>query len=108
MRWRTQASSHLATSGGIVTLPVAQARGSRARDQILSGHNRVSAARQAGIEVVPAWVREMDDEAAYMALVLSNVAKRAASYGAGQACAEKCARDKSLCCSRWSSRTICW
>jgi len=40
--------------------------------QIVSGHNRVEAARRAGLTKVPAWVREMDDEAAFMDLVLCN------------------------------------
>ncbi|MFP4239811.1 MAG: Spo0J and IME4 domain-containing protein, partial [Rhodosalinus sp.] len=40
--------------------------------QILSGHHRHEAAKQVGLDVVPCWVREMDDEAAYMALVTSN------------------------------------
>ena len=40
--------------------------------QIVSGHNRVAAARRAGIPKMPAWVREMDDDTAFMELVLSN------------------------------------
>lgn len=40
--------------------------------QILSGHHRHAAAKQAGLATVPCWVREMDDDAAYMALVTSN------------------------------------
>ena len=40
--------------------------------QIISGHHRLEAAKRAGIESVPCWVRELDDEAAYMALVTSN------------------------------------
>lgn len=40
--------------------------------QIISGHNRTAAARRAGLEQIPAWVREMDDETAFMQLVLSN------------------------------------
>lgn len=40
--------------------------------QILSGHNRVKAAESAQVWLVPTWVREMDDEAAYMQLVLAN------------------------------------
>jgi ParB/RepB/Spo0J family partition protein len=42
------------------------------RYQIVSGHQRVEAARRAGISDVPAWIREMDDAEAYMLLVLSN------------------------------------
>ena len=40
--------------------------------QILSGHNRVKAAESAQVWLVPTWVREMDDDAAYMQLVLAN------------------------------------
>jgi len=40
--------------------------------QIISGHHRWQAANQAGIESVPCWVRDMDDDEAYMALVTSN------------------------------------
>lgn len=40
--------------------------------QIISGHHRVEAARQAGVAEVPAWVAEMDDDEAFMQLVLSN------------------------------------
>jgi ParB family chromosome partitioning protein len=40
--------------------------------QIVAGHHRVAAARAAGLETVPCWVREMDDDEAFMALVLAN------------------------------------
>jgi site-specific DNA-methyltransferase (adenine-specific) len=40
--------------------------------QIVSGHHRVEAARRAGLTEVPTWVRDMDDEEAFMQLVLSN------------------------------------
>jgi ParB/RepB/Spo0J family partition protein len=40
--------------------------------QIVSGHQRAEAARVAGLEEVPCWVREMTDDEAYMALVLDN------------------------------------
>jgi ParB/RepB/Spo0J family partition protein len=40
--------------------------------QILSGHHRHAAALKAGLDAVPCWVRDMDDDAAYMALVTSN------------------------------------
>ena len=40
--------------------------------QIVSGHNRVIAAREAGFKEVPAWVREMDDAEAFMQLLLCN------------------------------------
>lgn len=40
--------------------------------QIISGHHRTIAARRAEQTSIPAWVREMDDDNAYMQLVLSN------------------------------------
>jgi len=40
--------------------------------QIVAGHHRFAAARGAGLEAVPCWVREMDDDEAFMALVLAN------------------------------------
>ncbi|GAB6188157.1 DNA N-6-adenine-methyltransferase [Thermopirellula anaerolimosa] len=42
------------------------------RFQVLSGHQRVRAARKAGLEEIWAWVEPLDDEAALMELVLSN------------------------------------
>lgn len=40
--------------------------------QIISGHHRHAAAVKAGLESVPCWVVEMDDDEAYMALATSN------------------------------------
>lgn len=40
--------------------------------QIISGHHRYEAAKQAGLNQVPCWIRAMDDDEAYMALVTSN------------------------------------
>lgn len=40
--------------------------------QIVSGHHRVEAAGRAGLAEVPAWVRDMDDDEAFMLLVLGN------------------------------------
>lgn len=40
--------------------------------QILSGHHRVEAARRAALAEVPCWVRELDDDEAFMQLVLAN------------------------------------
>lgn len=41
--------------------------------QIVRGHHRKEAAKQAGLETVPCWVREMSDDEAYMQLALGNV-----------------------------------
>jgi len=40
--------------------------------QIISGHHRHAAAVKAGLETVPCWVVEMDDDTAYMSLATSN------------------------------------
>jgi len=40
--------------------------------QMISGHHRLEASNRAGITHIAAWVREMDDDEAFMALVLSN------------------------------------
>lgn len=40
--------------------------------EILSGHHRHEAARSAGLDSIPCWVREMDDDEAFMLLVLEN------------------------------------
>lgn len=40
--------------------------------QIVSGHHRWLAGKQAGLTELPCWVREMSDEDAYMQLVLCN------------------------------------
>jgi ParB family chromosome partitioning protein len=42
------------------------------RYQILSGHHRKAAAKQAGLSTVWCWVEPLDDEAAFMALATSN------------------------------------
>lgn len=40
--------------------------------QIISGHHRKAAAESAGLSTVPCWVEDMDDETAFMQLVLAN------------------------------------
>lgn len=42
------------------------------RYQIISGHHRVLAAKVADLVEVPAWIREISDEDAFMALALNN------------------------------------
>jgi ParB/RepB/Spo0J family partition protein len=41
--------------------------------QIVSGHNRKDAAERVGLKQIPAYVRDLDDQQAYMELVLSNL-----------------------------------
>lgn len=43
------------------------------RYQVVQGHHRLEAARAAGFDSVPCWVREMTDDEAYMLLALGNV-----------------------------------
>ena len=40
--------------------------------QVISGHTRLKAAQQSGCSVLPCWVKDLDDEAAFMELVLAN------------------------------------
>lgn len=40
--------------------------------QIISGHHRLEAAFKVGIEFIPCWVKEMDEEAGYMGLASYN------------------------------------
>ena len=40
--------------------------------QIISGHHRVEAASRAGLDEVPCWVKDLDDDEAFMQLVLAN------------------------------------
>ena len=44
--------------------------------EIISGHNRVEACRRAGIEKIPATVRELDDDTAIILMVDSNLRQR--------------------------------
>lgn len=44
--------------------------------EIISGHNRVEACRRAGIERIPATVRELDDDTAIIVMVDSNLRQR--------------------------------
>lgn len=42
------------------------------RFELISGHHRFEAAKKCGLSELPAWVDELDDDAAYMQLVLAN------------------------------------
>ncbi|MEA4890789.1 MAG: ParB/RepB/Spo0J family partition protein [Clostridiaceae bacterium] len=56
----------------ILVRPTASAEGY----EIISGHNRVSAARLAGLSSIPAIIRNLDDESAIVAMVDSNLRQR--------------------------------
>lgn len=65
-----QLAGHIAAgfdhSHALIVRPVAD------EYEIISGHHRYLAALQAGLATVPCWVREYDDDTAYMQLVLCN------------------------------------
>ena len=46
------------------------------RFQIIGGHNRVTASRMAGLTVVPALVRQLDDQQAWKLMIFSNLKHR--------------------------------
>ena len=54
--------------------------------EIISGHNRVEAARQAGLEEMPAIIRQMDDETAIVAMIDSNLRQREQLFPRGSTC----------------------
>jgi ParB/RepB/Spo0J family partition protein len=62
-----QSTGEFHASHAIIVRPMAAGR-----YQIVSGHNRVNAALEAGFKEVPAWVRDMTDEEAFMQLLLCN------------------------------------
>ena len=60
------------TTGGFGTEHAILVRPHGSVFQVISGHHRTEAARRAGLAEAPAWVREMDDDEAFMQLVLGN------------------------------------
>ncbi len=60
------------TVNGILT-PVLLRPDGNGKYETISGHRRIHAANMAGLKVVPAVVKEMDDDAAVIAMVDSNV-----------------------------------
>ena len=60
------------TVNGILT-PVLLRPDGKGKYETISGHRRIHAASMAGLKVVPAVVREMDDDTAVIAMVDSNV-----------------------------------
>jgi ParB family chromosome partitioning protein len=44
--------------------------------EIISGHNRVEAAKEAGLTEIPSFIKEMDDETATIAMIDSNLSQR--------------------------------
>ena len=57
--------------------------------EVVSGHNRVEAARLAGINEIPATIRQMDDETAIIAMIDSNLRQREKLFPSEKAFAYK-------------------
>jgi ParB/RepB/Spo0J family partition protein len=67
-----QIANSIRSSGGYDPAHAIKVRPYTGKYQIVSGHNRTKAARAAGLTEIPAWVRDMTDEQAYMLLITDN------------------------------------
>ena len=63
-------------SNGVLTPILVRPSKESSGYEIISGHNRVEAAKLAGLSEVPAIIRQMDDETAIVAMVDSNLRQR--------------------------------
>lgn len=63
-------------SNGVLTPILVRPAKEHSGYEIISGHNRVAAAKLAGLHEVPAIIRQMDDETAIVAMVDSNLRQR--------------------------------
>ena len=63
----------IAEEGGFNPAHAIIVRAQGERFQVVCGHQRMEAAKRAGLAEVPAWVQEMDDDEAFMQLVLGNL-----------------------------------
>ena len=61
---------------GVITPILVRPRKEGDGFEIISGHNRVEACRRAGIETVPATIRDLDDDTAIILMVDSNLKQR--------------------------------
>lgn len=61
---------------GVLTPIIVRPGAEDGQFEIISGHNRVEAARLAGLTEIPAIIREMDNETAIVAMVDSNLRQR--------------------------------
>lgn len=61
---------------GVITPILVRPRKDGDGYEIISGHNRVEACRRAGIETVPATIRDLDDDTAIILMVDSNLRQR--------------------------------
>jgi ParB family chromosome partitioning protein len=63
-------------NNGVLTPIIVRPGAEQGQFEIISGHNRVEAARLAGLTEIPAIIREMDNETAIVAMVDSNLRQR--------------------------------
>lgn len=61
---------------GVITPILVRPRKEGDGYEIISGHNRVEACRRAGIETIPATIRDLDDDTAIILMVDSNLKQR--------------------------------
>ena len=61
---------------GVITPILVRPRKDGDGYEIVSGHNRVEACRRAGIETIPATIRDLDDDTAIILMVDSNLKQR--------------------------------
>lgn len=64
------------TKYGVLTPILVRAQANGEGFEVVSGHNRVEAAKLAGINEIPATIRQMDDETAIIAMIDSNLRQR--------------------------------
>lgn len=76
-------------ANGILTPILVRPNNDNKSYEIISGHNRVEAARQAGLEEMPAIIRQMDDETAIVAMIDSNLRQREQLFPSEKAFAYK-------------------
>ena len=80
--------ANVRTNGILTPILVRPTRDNKSYE-IISGHNRVEAARQAGLEEMPAIIRQMDDETAIVAMIDSNLRQREQLFPSEKAFAYK-------------------
>jgi len=77
------------TKYGVLTPILVRPQANGEGYEVVSGHNRVEAAKLAGINVIPATIRQMDDETAIIAMIDSNLRQREKLFPSEKAFAYK-------------------
>jgi ParB family chromosome partitioning protein len=77
------------TKYGVLTPILVRPQANGEGYEVVSGHNRVEAAKLAGINEIPATVRQMDDETAIIAMIDSNLRQREKLFPSEKAFAYK-------------------